>query len=87
MQRELGGGSDDQLLDHLRVERHLLVAHRGATRGVDLPGLGVEHLEADVAEHAQGGLVDGFDLVRRQQLGRWLSQSGLRERSLIGQRR
>ena len=73
-------------LDHRRVERHLLLAHGGAGRARRSPRVSGSSTFMPMSRRMRSEawwIVSS--LVRRQQLGRWTSQPGLRERSLIGQ--
>ena len=60
MQGELGRCVGDQLRDHLRIEPHAQrpVVDFRAVLGEKAPGIAVQHLDADIAQDRERGLVD-----------------------------
>ena len=62
----------DQLEDHVGVETHPLaaLADIGAMILHDLAGAVMQHVDADLLQHAQRGEVDRLELVVGDQLGR-----------------
>ena len=85
MQRELARAVLDQLEDHVGVEAHALgaFAHVGAVLLHDAPGIVVQHVDADLLQHAQRRQMDQFELVVGDQLGRREGVLQLPERRLL----
>ena len=85
MDREFRRRVRDQLEDHVGVEAHPLaaLADIGAVILHDLAGAVMQHVDADLLQHAQRGEVDRFELVVGDQLGRGQRNLELPERRLL----